>query len=278
MPDQYGRLNRLELREAIRRRVDVIRATIAPVSPPPASPTIPGDETALLALDPLVSNQDINIMINTAIIKYSVDVNVADNTIMADSVVADILTGQVEYQLPVDLFFLRAVYWKPDNLTIVPIPPGQRIFMYEDDSDSDINQPLIQGVGIPSYRRRLGTIVLNQVPQIDNPQGLMVDYTKCFLGLNADDQYIETPLNQVIQECVVLGVVYEITTARMKIDAADIKQSLTDFEGRLTLAVTNYHAPKTVRMVSPVVVARPPFGGRRAISWSRRTWWGSSWG
>ena len=272
--DQYGRLTRLEMREAVRRRIDTIRATIAPVQPPPTAPVIPGDETAILQLDPLVSNQDINLMLNTAVIKRSVDVNVLDNTIMADEAIIDVSTGVVEYPLPEDLMFLRGVYWKPPELSIVdPIPPPGRIFLYEQDSDNDISFPLIQGNGIPQYRRRLNNIVLNQVPQEDNPAGLLIDYTKAFLALATDDQYLETPLAQIIQEVVILDVVIEITTERMKLDGTEVRTSLAQLEEKLTLAVTNYHAPKTIRMMSPVTVVRPPFG-RRNLIWSRRTWWG----
>jgi len=264
MPDSAGRLTRLELREAVRRRVDGLRFIIDQDT---------GAETGLQQFDPIVSNEDINLFLNAAVAKRSVDVNIADNTIMADEVVINIVAGQTEYQLPEDIMFLRAVYYKPDQIvtTNLPLDPGERIFMWESDQDGDIDAQLIQGFMVPTYRRRLSMIVLNQVPQVDNPGGLKIDYTKNFLALLTDDQVIETPLSQLVQELVILDATIEIVTTRMRLDATELRQSMADWETRLTLAIENYHAPKTIKLSSGVVVVNPP-NSRRSWSWRRRTW------
>lgn len=267
MPDQYGRLTRLELRDAVRRRVDGIRFTVNQTT---------GDEAAVAEqFDPLVSNEDINLFLNTAIIKRSVDVNIADNTIMADQVIIDVVTGQTEYALPEDVMFLRAVYWKPVTQSIVTIPlsTSERIMMWESDQDNDIDAALIQGFMVPTYRRRLNMLVLNQIPEEDNTQGILIDYTKAFLTLAADDQVIETPLAQIIQELVILDATVEIVTTRMRLDATEIRQTMAELEKRLILAVENYHAPKTIRLMnSGTIVVNPP-NSRRSWRWQRRTWW-----
>jgi hypothetical protein len=253
------------MRDAVRRRIDTLRFQVTN-----------GSEGTLLQVDPLVTDQDINLFLNTALIKRSVDVNVADNTIMADSAYADIKAGVTEYPLPEDLMFLRAVYWRPDGLpnnTPTLEPPVQRIFIYESDQDSDIAVPLFVGSVAPSYRRRLNLIVLNQVPQIDNILGLEFDYVKTFLPLAVDDQVIETPLATIIQEVVILDAAIECVVQKMKMDASGIQALLAPMEARLNLAVVNYHAPKTIRMVPQVTYVMPPYA-RRNFGWQNSTWWG----
>ena len=260
--DIAGRLSLADMRAAVRRRIDALRFTI-----------VEGVETDLLQTNPLVSDQDIDLFLNTALTKRSVDVSVGDNTIMADEALIDVVADTIEYLLPDDMMFLRALYWKNDTRVLTQVPPNERFMMYENDSDEPISQQLVQSVEVPTYRRRLNMLVLNQVPQIDNPGGILVDYTKHFLPLFSDDQIIESPLAQIIQQIVILDAVIEIVTERMKLDATELRTTLSGLESRLEMAVLNYHAPKTIRMVTGVVLVRPPLGrGNRSWNNKRRVW------
>lgn len=260
--NQYGLYTLAELRDIVRRKCDTYRANVNITT---------GAETSLQQLDPIVSNEDIDMYLNTALIKRMIDINVLDNTIMADEQKINIVANTVEYALPEDLFYIRALYFKPLGVTYSEVPPSMRIYLQEYDQDNDQNW-LFDGT--PTYRRRLNTIVLNQVPTQANPGGLVVDYVKSHLALRADDQVIETPLAQIIQEVVILDAVVFITTEKMQVTAQEIRQSLSDMEQRLMLAATNYHAPKVVsfvntgvRLANSPTNRRPSWGGIYGRFW-----------
>lgn len=260
MPDLNGRMNRLELRQAIRRRVDTYRGVVDPTT---------GEESGTQQLDPLVTNQDLNMYINSALIKRHIDITTLDDTIMADEATVDIVADQVEYSLPDDLLFLRSVYLKPEGETYTITPPNQRTYLYEYDQEGDINLP---EVGAGTYRRRLNSIVLNWVPTNDNTGGLMFDYVKSPLVMMDDTQVLETPLAWILQEVVILDCVIEIAIQKMQMDARELRLSLKEMEARLSLAAINYSEPKLVRMVPTVQLALSPVGNRRFRSWVGRGW------
>lgn len=256
--DAYGRLTRAELRDAIRRRTDMIRANIADDGSEDATP---------LQLDPLVSNVDLDLYINSALIKRHIDVTTIDETIMADEATIDIVADQVEYELPPDLLFLRAVYLKDEGVDYSISPPNERTYLYELDQDGDIN---LSDVSCPTYRRRLNTIVLNNVPERNNPGGLVVDYVKGPLPLASDDQVLETPLAWILQEVIILDVCIYITDEKMKIDSTALRRTMVELEARLNLAALAYSSPKLVRLASTQKMALPPIGMRRARTWAGR--------
>lgn len=264
--DIAGRLTLAEMRNEVRRRCDLLRYAINTV----------GEETALQQIDRLVSNEDLNMYLNMALARRCVDVNITDNTIMADEVPLDIVASQVEYELPADLMLLRAVYLKPVGVTNSLLPPSQRYFLYEEDTDNSIAQQP-SGDVMMTYRRRLNMIVLNQVPATDNPGGLLIDYVKMMLPLLVDDQKLESPLAWVLQQVIVQDAAVEVTTQKLKLDATELRQTQTELVGQLGLAVVNYHIPKIIRMVPGVQMAYAPMT-RRPSSWAtwgfgNRGWW-----
>jgi len=258
MPDLYGRLNRAEIRTHIRRRVDMHRAVVNVTT---------GEESGVQQLDPLITNDDLNMYINAALIKRHIDVTTLDDTIMADETTIDIVANQVEYTLPPDLLFLRAVYFKPVGLVHTLAPPNQRVYLYEYDQESDINLPESSN---PTYRRRLNTIILNSIPSVINVGGLVIDYVKSPLVMAADDQVLETPLAWILQEVIVLDCVVWIVSEKMQMPTAEFRASLIDFESRLSLAAVNYSSPKSIRMVPAVSMASSPMGTRKGKSWTGR--------
>lgn len=246
-----------QMRDKVRRRVDAYRVTL----------DVAGGETSIDQINPLISNEDILMYLNAALTKRSVDVAVNDNTILADSVEVDIVTDQVEYPLPEDIMFLRGLYWKHESITSTLLPPNKRTYMYEQDDDSDINEDIISDQTVPQYRRRLNFFVLDQVPKRDNKGGVLVDYVKSPLELVEEDQVLEIPLANILQEVIILDATIGICSERMKVDTSDIRTSLGELEARLQLAVLNYHAPKAIRMASRVVLVHSPV--ERSGKWSR---------
>jgi hypothetical protein len=253
--DDYGRYTLGEMYMAVRRRVDMVRKVVDVKT---------GKESETLQLNPLVSDEDIKLYLNTALFKRTIDIAVLDNTILSDSSRIDLVKDQVEYILPADLMFLRSVYYKPPSVTFTEVPPNQRIYLYEYDQEGDIGFDLI---GTPTYRRRLNKIVLNDVPKEDNHGGLVVEYVKGPFPLRVEDQVLETPLAFFIQEVIILDAAIYITSERMKMDASELRVSLKELEARLSLAAVNYHAPKTIRMVNPIQMARLP---NRRVGWAGR--------
>lgn len=270
--DIYGRLTLDEMVNNVWRRLDLLRYN---VNTNPGLPSA-GMENGLQQIDRLVSYEDVQMYLNMALAGRCVDVNINDNTIMADESYADIVASQVEYPLPPDLMFLRAVYFKPYGITGSFVPPNQRRMLYELDSDDDIAQQPSADVML-TYRRRLNMIVLNQVPQNNNSMGLIFDYVKMMQPLLVAGQVLETPLAWILQQVIMEDAVIAATIQKLKLDATELRASQMELFSKLQLAVLNYHAPKTIRMVPSVPMAYPPMG-RRNGSWSSRFglpgyWW-----
>lgn len=247
-----------EMRLLVRRRLDTYRPIVDPLT---------GIEAGVQQLDPLVTNDDINMYLNSALTMRMIDLTTADATIMSDESAIDIVALQVEYPLPEDLQFLRSVYYKWQSVAYTIAPPNQRLYLYEYDQEGDINENLFDWA-TPTYRRRLNSIVLNQIPQLDNPGGLVVEYVKLMLPLSADDQVLESPLARILQEVIVLDATILILTERIKIPATELRMSLKTYVDRLTLAGRNYSDPKVIRMASPVRLTWPY--GSRTRGW--RNW------
>lgn len=262
--DTSGRLNREEMRNEVRRKLDLLRYTIDPF----------GAETALQQINRLISNEDLNMYLNMALQRRCVDVNIADNTIMADEFAVDVVANQVEYVFPADLMFLRAVYYKPLGTTYTLSPPNGRYMLYEQDSDEGIAvQPSFDQIS--TYRRRLNMIVLNQVPQSANPGGILFDYTKFMLALLTDDQVLETPMAFILQQVIMQDAAVEATAQKLKLDTSELRATQGELVGQLQAAVINYHAPKTIRLLPGATIAYPPMV-RRPNIWQRGFGWNGS--
>lgn len=253
--DEVGRLTLVEMVNEVRRRCDLVRYNL----------NAAGEETSLQQVDRLVSDQDIKMYLNMALQRRSVEVNINDNTIMADEAIVDIVVNQVEYELPFDLMFLRAVYIKPVGILPTLVPPNQRIMLFEMDDQNPIASP--GGDCYNSYRRRLNMIVLNSVPQFNNPGGLLIDYVKLFLALREDDQVIETPLATIIQQVVIQDAAVEVVVQKMKIDATELRATQAELVAQMQEAVLNYHAPKTIRLAGSVPFVFAP-GSGRPLTWN----------
>lgn len=265
MPDTFGRLTLEEMRQQVRRKLDLLRYKV----------NADGSEGVLQQLDVLISNEDLNMYLNMALARRCIDVNIADNTIMADEALINIVANTVEYQLPDDMMFLRAVYITPVGVTALQSPPSQRYMLFEDDTDNDINtQPTGQ---ITTYRRRLNYIVLNQVPQQSSNIALSVDYVKMMLPLLDDAQILETPLSWMIQQVIMQDAAVEATVEKLKLDASELRTTQGELVAQLQMAVLNYHAPKVLQMTTGVRLAYPPWQ-TRPNSWQNGWGWrGNGW-
>jgi hypothetical protein len=115
---------------------------------------------------------------------------------------------------------------------------------------------------------------LNEVPQQNNPSGLLVDYVKVMLPLLVDDQILETPMAWILQQVIMQDAAVEATVEKLKLDASELRLTQQELVGQLNLAVLNYHTPKTIRLTPGVTVAYAPFV-RRPNSWRRM--WGNGW-
>lgn len=237
--DELGRYNRAEMREMVRRRLDLLRATVDIVT---------GAESAIEQLDPLVSNEDIDMCLNAALTKRFIDMSLADVTLYSDESSISVEVNTTEYRLPSDMAFLRGLYWKSPSDTRTLIPPNERSYMYEDD----IDMPIMANLGtseVPTYRRRLNFLVLNQVPQESNTDGILVCYVKWIEALRDDGQMIENQFAPLLQEAIILDSAIELAEQKEKMDATTLRQSADELTARLIAAVTMRKTPKVIRMI-----------------------------
>lgn len=235
--DELGRYTLSEMRTLVRRSVDGLR---------PSSIDASGAETGVAILDPLVTNQDIDYYLNTALTERAIQINIADERSMADEDIIDVEANRADYPLPADIFALRALYWKPPTTSLSSLPRSERLIMHVDDDSDPIGYDYR---AVPTYRRNVDGIVLNGIPNTNNPGGILVDYVKYFNPLTTDDQVLETSLARPLQETIICDAAVYLTSERLKIDASDLMAKQARLSSTLLAAATAAYMPKSVQLV-----------------------------
>jgi hypothetical protein len=231
-----------------------------------------GEETpSSIELDDLVTNQDINAALNTSLTMRTVDLAVAaDGPTMSDETYIDIVAGQLEYELPEDLCFLRTLYYKSptQQFSLMPplVPPS---YAYDPMTEVDEERaPATDINSVPTYKRRLGMVVLNYAPQSDNANGLRVEYVKWLNPLLDDDAVIETQFVRILQEVVILDAAVELTVTKLKLDPGALVMMRGQIEERFIMAVRSAHTSNRTQIeVTPTLI---PY--RRFARWSSTHW------
>lgn len=247
MASEVGLYTRAEMREMVRRRLDTLR-------PPATYDPDTGEEGAgVLRADPLVTNQDINAFLASAVAGRTSDLNLMDETALLDSALIDIKADIVEYPLPEDMISLRALFYLPQGETFSLQPPSRRLDMHYVDEDAG---PTVDKWGVPTYRRRMDSILLNEAPTVDIDGGILVDYIKWLNPLAADDQVLETQYARLLQEVIILDAVIEAMVTKLMVDPAPIQMILTKKEEQLGALMALGQRPRMIRLAPTVVFAR----------------------
>jgi hypothetical protein len=233
--DDFGRFTLYGLRARVRRKLHGIRTTL----------DASGNESAITQLDPLLSNEDLNVVINTAIVKRCIDLGINDDSILADEVLVDIKTNVVEYELPEDLLFVRGLYYKDPTTTYTTVPPNDRVAMVLVDDYENVRK---DSMDVPTYKLRLNMLVLNWVPEEDNLGGILVDYVKWLNPLLSDDAVLETQLARVLQEVIIYDAAIDLMVSKLHLDSTELRASLQAMEERLLYAIRGVFTPKSVQL------------------------------
>lgn len=232
--DDYGRYSLGEMREAVRRKLDELRATVEE-----------GDETEIVDFGSLITNQTIDFHLRAALTVYFVDMVASDERFYSEEEYINVIEDVDEYPLPADLGYLRGLYWKSEDTTSTQVPMNERKLMTELDLDNDIGGTLDNDA--PMYRILMNRIKLDRTPQKNNNLGILVSYVKLPLPLRSEDDYLDPIFPLILQEVMILDSVVEISAQVLKIDTSELRTSLQRLVDRLTLSVRMNKLPKTVR-------------------------------
>lgn len=240
MPDIVGRYTLAEMRERVWRRLDALRADTV---------SIIGEESITLTTDALYTVPDLDIAINKALVGHYVELVGNSNKAFSDEEEIDVVTNQTEYQLPTDMVQLKGLWWKDSSITYTILPPNERTYMHQVDEGGPLDPSVANGA--PTYRRQLNFIVLNEIPTVDNPKGILVRYVKWVNWLSRPDQVIETEFAQILQECVIISAALDLAWSKAKQDNPQWKTELGEWQSRLASMVRNTDNPPFVVMYYP---------------------------
>lgn len=208
--DHMGRLTLFGMRQRVRRRLaSLMNDNI-----------VDGAEVGNPIYNNLFTDQDIDMALNAALNMRLVDLISIDSEILADEEVIDVVVNQTEYELPADMAVLRALYWKDPAVTHTVVPRNERVIMYQVEPQDGPSIDVLNGA--PTYQRRLNFIVLNDIPKVANPGGILVDYVKWLMPLLVEDQVLETQHARILQEVIVFDAVVDLQISKLKVSTPEI--------------------------------------------------------
>jgi hypothetical protein len=175
-----------------------------------------------------------------------VDLNINAATIFSDEENVDILTGQVDYALPVDAIYLRGLWYKERHISLANCKEEDRIMMHMRDEEG--TNTTANDAEIPTYRRILNYFVLNETPRYDNPGGVQVRYVKWIRALVLDDQIIESEYAPILQEVIMLDAALQLASRKGGVDTTELARDLAVWDARLNAAAGMSNAPPFKRM------------------------------
>lgn len=261
--DDLGRYTLKEMREMARRNVLALKAfpitTDGKEQKPDGSPSD-------YVVDRLVTDPDLNFWLNTALTNRCISIFYNAEKVLSDEETINVLANVIEYELPADLGILRSAWWKDPRDLYTIVPPVERVKMdfYEGDEDFPDTSGRFEA---PSYRRQLNFLVLNQVPDEDNPQGILVKYIKWINPLVQDDTIIETEFARILQEIIVIDASIMAASRHRYLDTAELRKDQVAMEANLLMYCRISSNPSSVRLITdyPIKISR----GAVRRSWRR---------
>ena len=198
-------------------------------------------------IDALYTKQDLDGAINEALVGVMVDLTVNNNTVLADQTIINVVPNVVEYALPNDMAMLRSLWWKDPSIPYTSYPPNSRTLMHQ--MDLVVPGDAAQLNGIPTYRRQLNYIVLNDIPTADNVGGIEVRYVKWANFLIGDQDVIETQYAPLVQRLVILGAAISLASQKAFLDVSDMRTEQKAWAARLIVAARLGNMPPFAFMV-----------------------------
>ncbi len=240
MPDDIGRLTFKEMREAVWRSL----AALYPTSTDPTT----GEEAADPRVDPLFSKNDLDRWINEAVTMRFLSLVENSDKVFADEEFIDVEIDVVEYALPVDMAFLRGLYWKDPAYSISQMPFNERQQMWQIDEGTP-GLAVEMSNGVPTYRRQLDNFVLNEAQKTVNPGGICVRYVKWINHLVQDEAILETSYARVLQELIIIDAAISAASRKAFLDTSALKEDQTRWENHLAIAARMHDCPPSMQMV-----------------------------
>lgn len=216
----------------------------------PAQVSAQGAETGTPTISTLYTDLDVNVAINQAVTARFLDMTANGEDLFADEEYIDVVAGLVEYVLPVDLAFLRSLWWKDHNVSAdlvqsAPNPPA-RVFMHKVDDGI----PTWYN-SAPTYRFYMNIVRLNETPRYDNARGIQVRYIKWAQYMAHDDAVLEMQFAPLVQQLVILDAVAALTSLKGGLVFQHLAEERLKWETRLAYAVRSQLSPPFINISTP---------------------------
>lgn len=260
MPDEFGRLTLLEIRQYILRNLAALQAT----SVDPTS----GVETAplMLGLNVQFSADNLNLRINSSTTKVACLINANNEKIFSKEITLDAIPGVTQYELPPDFCQIRGLWWLDPSIDSSVATPENYVPMSYQDPFEDGG--LITGVNFsrPTWRLVGNVVQLNQDPgdwlSGVHAGGFQLRYIQWTRFLNDDDDYLHLMYAQVAQEVIVWDVTLDCVRSQEEVvDATGVEKSLAMWQQQLEILIRNEYRPPEIRLIGPSMV-KGTFSGR----------------
>ena len=213
--------------------------------------------------DTLISKVDLDDQINRAYTSAWLQVNQLAQDAYIRTIFISTKANVPTYILPPDAAVFHTIHWRElmsnsQNL-VPPLAPPRYIPMPRIDGDSP---ELFTGAGsAPPWHRDGSQLVLDRVPNFDNPQGIRIRYVPWFQQLVNPNDTLQGQLARPMQEVVIYGAAIEICKTKRRTVTDDMKESYKSYLDLLIMAAGNIEKPDSVQMHTPYPVKRG-FSGR----------------
>jgi hypothetical protein len=267
MPNSLGLYSLLELEVKTRA---VIWGTDQPVDPNTGLPI--GNPT----YDTLISKVDVDDQINRAYTSAWLQVQQLAQDAYVRTIYISTKAGLATYALPPDAAVFHTIHWRhfansSGSINVTAGVPPQPAFpaRYVPMPRIDDDQPEhFHGGSAPPWHRDGQQLVLDRVPNYDNPQGIRIRYVPWFQQLVQPTDTLTGQLARPMQEVVIYGAAIELCKTKRRTVTQDMQASYKTYLDLLMVAAGNIEKPDRAQMVSPYPVKGSFSGrGRRRGRW-----------
>lgn len=252
MPDNLGRYYLSEMQDRVHRELGDAQLTVNPTT---------GDESsAAVYPTQLYSNTDITEALNYSQATQFQEMWTDHEDIFAQTTYISLKAQWIgPYALPFNILKVRWLKIKPASIGLQAMRPDQwqPMFYY----DEDLSQGIQNQMGGRSYRFEGQRIILNWLPESDNPSGIMVNSVFMPPDLVDDDDVVQTQFARALQNFMIFDAAVHLSDTRENQVAPHLIEQRERAHITLMATVDNALQPPSVQLYSTRLVKRT-YSGR----------------
>ena len=252
MPDSQGRYTLSDMRDRVRRLMNLKQQTIDPTTGAETGSTIVGQD---------VSNTDINNQLNMSY--QNIALEIMENREEQFTTTAYISTkaGVFRYSFPFNMIQWRSLRWKNPGLTQWTDSDYHAMVVY-DEAD---RRTWTGTLNRPTWRPEGDTFVLSwdndAFNTIDNPQGIQIRGVFLPNELSKDTDVIQFTIARILQQYIIYDAAVELLWSKKKQVTQEVQQGRDRWYSTVIKTIDNRFHPSAIQFVSERLV-KHSYSGR----------------